>query len=118
MTKRYTFLFPLLIIALVASALVPPSVTYAAGDKPIAQPIVRADFARTLDEDRPLQYLEGNKFISFKPVGGLPSTKEQMTDPNRVRYGNALGLGISLEMEQLVSFFMRMIRLVIMALIQ
>jgi len=102
--KRYVFVFPLLIIALVMGAIIPPSVGAECEGCKESQPtvketVIRAAFATSLAEDRPLQYLEGNQFISFKPVGGLPSVKTQMTDPNRVRYGNALGVGISIEME-------------------
>lgn len=64
-----------------------------------------------LQKEKPLQYLCEGKYISFKPVGGLPIKSELRADKRSVSYRDALGVGISIEVEVSQSHWKKLIKI-------
>lgn len=64
-----------------------------------------------LTDNKPLQYLCEGKYISFKPVGGQSSRGSLSKDKRNVTYKNALGQGISLEIQTSQSHWKKLIKI-------
>jgi len=64
-----------------------------------------------LTDDKPLQYLCEGKYVSFKPVGGLPTKGLLNEDKKSVVYKDGLGTGISLEVHTSLAHWRKLIKI-------